>query len=332
MITKPNTVLVAQSVDFSGDGAVGSLVLLDAVHGIEIDLSAGLGNIKKLQLGVVKEAAKTTGHVSQQHPKYIAKSKSFGRDEVVDYRFTASDLYADTEDQFQVTYPADMTGITDADILHVRLDFKIDGHCTAKAEEYVFDLSLYVAAALINRINSNPDAWVEAEAGLGNGVVVVTAKRAIDYQPNAKSINSPMKYNQVEFDLASFIVKEISGTPAKKYVSFGEVVKLASAKPSPGNPYVVRDQEKDAFGYLGAQFSNQYPNIQPASSVAAVGGLVDETVTYDVFSLTAETKYRSADMSYMKSTGISAQVYVETSEETQTALESLVTNLNDWTV
>lgn len=328
MINKPNTVLVASTVDSTDTSidTLGALVVIDAEKGTLVADVADLSGVNSIQFGVIKEAKVTTGHVSQKHPAYIAKTKAFTRDELRDIRLTEG--AAGAEDTFTLTFPASYPTFVDGDILHVRLNFKVDGHVTQKAEEYAFDLTQYTASSALataigDKINGNIDSWVTAV--VVDKVITITAKNAIDYQPNAKSINSTIKFNQVEFDLASF---RVNGTSF--YYSFGTVAKTANATPGYGNPYVVRDQEKDAFGYLGAMHSTLYPNIQPASSVAASAGLVDSSKLYDTISFTAELKYRAPDESYMKSTGVTAQMYYVHTDPNLAQAELIVAAVKLW--
>ena len=326
MITKPNTVLVATAIDTTSDNdsAVGSLVVINGETGAIVSDATALTGLNSIQFGVIKEAKVATGDASIKHPVYIAKTKAFKKGELANIKSTAFSAIA--EDTFTLTLPGTMPAVIAGDVLHVKLFFKVDGHQTQKSEEYTFDLTQYtatatLATAIATRINANKDAWVTAT--VASEVVTVTAKHAIDYQPNAKSINNTINFNQVEFDLASY---KVNGT--SNYYSFGTVAKTVNATPGTGNPYVVRDQERAAFGYLGAMHSTTYPNIQPASSVAAVGGLVDATAQYDSISFTANVEYRSPDESYMKSTGVSAQVYYPHSQAT--AADSIVAAVKAW--
>ena len=328
MITKPNTVLVASSVKTTAAALeVGALMLLNGQTGLPVTDAEDIRGIESLQFGVVKEAAVTTGATSGKHPAYIAKTKAFTRDEL--RNIVTSENTASTEDTFTVTFPGTVpTNLVEGDNLHIKLSFKVDGYSVQKAESYVFDLNAYtstttLAADIATRITNNPESWVNATST--GAVLTVVAKTAIDFQPNAKSINATSKFNQVEFDLASF---KVNGTGY--YYPFGTVAKTANANPGIGNPYVVRDQEKDAMGYLGAMFSPQFPNIQPASSVAATGGLVDDSVAYDCVSFTAELKYRAPDESYMKSTGVSAQLYFVDSDANLAAANTIVDAIKAW--
>lgn len=326
-MTQPNTVLVATTVSSTATSTVGALIVLDGKTGIPVTDATDLSGVDSIQFGVVKEAAVSTGALSQRHPAYIAKTKAFTKEELKN--IVASDFSAETEDTFTITFTGTIpTNITDGDNLHVKMTYKVEGHAVNKSEGYVFDLNQYtstttLATDVAAAINANPQSWVTATSS--NAVVTVTAKRAIDYQPTAKSINSTFKFNQVEFDLASF---RVNGT--SPYYAFGTVAKTVNAGAGVGNPYVVRDQEKDAMGYLGAMFSPAYPNLQPASSVATVGGLVDESAEYNCISFTAELKYRAADQGYMKSTPVSAQMYYITSVGNNVAATEILNSVKEW--
>jgi hypothetical protein len=330
-MTTPNTVLVASAINSSAaTPAVGDLILIDAAKGTPVAFDE-LATVSEIQFGVVKAAAKTDGTAATNHPAYIAKTKAFSKSELKNIsgiHYGMDGYVAETEDSFKFTMPASMPSVVAGDKLHVRMNFKVQGIRTQKGEEYVFDLTKYtdvtdIAIALVDKINTNRDAWVTATRS--GDVVTVTAKRAIDGQVNAKTINATTDFNQVEFDMAAYSVNGPSD-----YVQFGTVAKYTNANPGMGNPYVVRDEERKAFGYLGAMHSTSYPNIQPASSVATVGGLIDETKKYDSISVTAELTYRAADQSYMKSTPVSAQMYFPTSLLAVDAAAEVISAIKTW--
>lgn len=326
MITKPNTVLVATGISTTATETLGTLVLLDAKTGLPVANAASLTGVDAVQFGVIKEPKVTTGPVENQKPIYIAKTKAFKKSELQHIVSTAG--IPATEDSYKLTVPTIPAGLIDGDNMHVRLSFKVDGHKTQKAEAYTFAIKDYataanLATAIANRINKNRDSWVTATVNAAE--VTITAKRAIDYQPNSKSINATTKFNQVEFDLAAF---KVNGTGP--YSAFGTIAKLSNSQPGIGNPYVVRDQERDAFGYEGVAHIAVYPSIMPASSVAAVGGLVNESVQYNCISFTAELAYRAPDESYMKTTPVSAQLYYPHTAGNKTAADNIVAAVKTW--
>lgn len=326
MLTKPNTVLVATSVVTTAAAlAVGAVMLLDGKTGKPLtDLQAAtLAATDTLQLGVVKAAAVTGGTAATNKPAYIAKTKAFKRSELRSIANTA--FAASAEDTYTIAVPS-TAGAVSGDNMHIKLTFKVDGFQTQKAEAYTFAIANYataadLATAIANRINNNPDSWVTASAT--DDDVTVTAKKAIDYQPNAKSLSAVTKYNQVEFELAAFKVNGVG-----PYVPFGTVVHTVNATPGFGNPYVIRDEEKDALGYEGHYHITAFPNTLPASSVAASGGLVDGTAQYNCITLVAELTYRAPDESYMKSTPVAAQLYYPTAENTDAA--AIVAAVKTW--
>lgn len=327
MITKPNTVLVASAISTVTTDVLGTLVLLDGKTGLPVTDSADLTGITSLQFGVIKEAAVTGGTNAVKRPIYIAKTKAFKKSELVNIISTAG--YAATEDSYKLKVPTTPGSAVAGDNLHVRLDFKIEGFRTQKAEEYVFGIADYanagaLATAIAARINNNPETWVTATVA-NTDEVTITAKKAIDYQPNAKSANAVTKFNQVEFELASYKVN-CTGP----YSAFGTLTKLANSNPGFGNPYVVRDQEKDAFGYEGSMHSTMFPVMQPATNVATSAGLIDGTVQYNCITFTAELAYRAPDESYMKSTPVTAQLYYPHSTQNALDAAAIVASVKLW--
>ena len=325
MITKPNTVLVATGISTTATETLGTLVLLNAKTGLPVANAASLTGVDAVQFGVIKEPKVTTGPVENQKPIYIAKTKAFKKSELQHIVSTAG--IPATEDSFKIVVPSP-AGAVVGDNMHVKLNFKVDGYQTQKAEAYVFALVSYasataLAADIADRINKNPRSWVTASVNAAE--VTITAKKAIDHQPNSKSINATTKFNQVEFDLAAF---KVNGTGP--YSAFGTIAKLSNSQPGIGNPYVVRDQERDAFGYEGVAHIAVYPSIMPASSVAAVGGLVNESVQYNCISFTAELAYRAPDESYMKTTPVSAQLYYPHTAGNKTAADNIVAAVKTW--
>lgn len=327
MLTKPNTVLVASSVvTKAADVVLGALVLLDGKTGQPISDIATQSNVDacdSLQLGVCKAVAVTSGSASVKKPAYFAKTKAFKRSEL--RTILNTEYVASAEDTFTLLVPS-TAGAAPGDNMHVKLTFKVDGFQTQKAEAYTFAIAAYadaatLAAAIATRINNNVDSWVTAS--VTDATVTVTAKKAVDYQNNAKSLNAVQKFNQVEFELAAFKVNGVG-----PYTAFGTVTHTVNATPGFGNAYVVRDEEKDALGYEGHYHIQSFPNTLPVSTVKASGGLVDATQGYDCISFTAELAYRAPDESYMKSTPVSAQCYYYTAESTDPA--AIVTAIKTW--
>ena len=325
MLTKPNTVLVASTVATTAATiAVGALMLLDAKTGKPVtDVTGDLTGIDSLQLGVCKSLAVTGGSAATNKPAYFAKTKAFKRSEL--RGLTNTPYSASAEDAFTLLVPSVANHVS-GDNMHVKLTFKVDGFQTQKAEAYTFAITNYadsaaLATAIANRINNNPDSWVTASAS--SATVTVTAKKAVDYQVNAKSLMPTSKFNQVEFELAAFKVNGVG-----PYAAFGTVTRTSSATPGFGNAYVVRDEEIDAFGYEGHYHIQSFPNTLPVSTVKSSNGLVDDTQGYDCISFTAELAYRAPDESYMKSTPVSAQCYYYTVEEADPA--AIVTAIKKW--
>lgn len=318
MTNKPNTVLVAKTVNATpvtdGISAAGELVVLDGTTGLPVD-AATVDSCSKLQLGVVIAQAITTGSNSVKRPAYIAKTKAFKRNELKSILSRAH--VAASEDTYTLTIPALPSDLVTGDNMHVRLQFKHAGNNFAKADEYAFALKSYasntaLATAVAKRINADVESW--AVATVSSNVVTITAKVAIDNQANAKTMNPTMKYNQVEFELASYIV---NGT--NDPIAYGTVAHTVNSFAGIGNPYIIRDQEKDAFGYAGAMSTNVYPNIQPTPTV-------DLTATYDTLTLEMFIDYMAPDESYTKSTGMVANVYVDDSAD----VAPVVTAIKAW--
>lgn len=75
--------------------------------------------------------------------------------------------------------------------------------------------------------------------------------------------------------------------------------------PGKGNPYIVRDRENAAFGYMGIthRANGIYPYIAPEFKS-------DLTAEYDTVTVEWDNKYLSDDNQYIKTTPLATEIYV----------------------
>lgn len=318
-MTIPNKVLVVNSFNVKpgtrqGETAlaVGQLVALNGETGA-IVTAAEAAALPKIQFGVVKRLAVSTGDASTSTPAYIVKTKAFKRSDIE--KVSAIEYSAPVEDEYEI----DFTGIKAATtinplaVAHVNLTFSLDARNVKKEEAYVIRLAGLdtdgdVSDEFARIITANRESWATVTSS--GGVLTITAKTAVDNMPNAKAVNSPFPYSQTK--MAATAYHKDNESVLSSYSTAGiDVDHTAIANPGINNAYLIRDAERAAAGYDSAHFFHVYPNQAPVSGLTLVTGTndVDATVEYDCVSLALDIKYKAADTNYTKSTTVYNSIY-----------------------
>lgn len=296
MYETPNKVLIASAAKDVVDAVVvGDLVLIDADKGAPVAV-AGLADVKKLQLGVMKRAAVTVGSLEEKRPAYMAKSKAFTRKEFIGV--TQAAYSAPVQDKFTITFTDDHANKNKDPkaMVSVRVLNDVYGFTTHNAAEYVLKCADYatgdaLAAAFEKQINADKNSCVTAKAAAK--VLTLTGKDLVTLNPAMALGNAP--YEVVSCKVFA-LLNSNSGTanPA--------VAQTAVSSVGVGNPYVIRELEKVSQGYDGATPSNLRIDARPVSEV-------DLSKTYHQMTVRFNQEYRSAD-NHLKSAPVVAQVFV----------------------
>ena len=312
MTTIPNKVLVVKQFNTAGTGLqVGDLVVLDGEKGSVISAAAAV-DTKKIQFGLVKREAIVDANPAKAAPAYIVKTKAFTRDELLTTKL--AEPTETTEDEYELDFTGLKTAVENMPlaVLQVNLTYSLDARNVKKEESYVIRIADYgTDAAIADRvaalITGTTESWAYAEAS--GAVVTLTAKKAIDYQPGAKSVNSPFPYNQTKMHVTAFH-KDSESALANHGTNGIAITRTSVADPGMNNPYVIRDHEKAAAGYDSAHFFHVYPNQRPMTGLTlTASGDIDDTVKYNCVSFAADIKYRAADTNYVKTTTVHNSIY-----------------------
>lgn len=296
MYETPNKVLIASDVKDTVDSVVpGDLVLIDADKGTPV-AATGLATVKKLQIGVVKRAAVSTGALQDKRPAYIAKSKAFSKKEFVGV--TTAAYAAPVQAKFTITFTDDHANKNKDPkaMVSVRVLNDVYGFGNHNAAEYVLKCGDYatadaLAADFEKHINADKNSCVVAKATAKT--LVLTGKDMVAVNPAIAAGNAP--YEVVMCKVFSFVHADNSTVnPA--------VVQNAVASTGIGNPYVIRELEKVSHGYDGAMPSNLRIDARPASEV-------DLSKTYHQLTVRFNQEYRSAD-NHLRTTPVVAQAFI----------------------
>lgn len=168
-----------------------------------------------------------------------------------------------------------------------------------------------------NKINKHKEARVVATST--DAVLTLTAKEKDD----SNGLHPVNLYSQVSMDV--FMWKTIpSGLLSNvMYPISNLTIAKTQGTPGRGNAKIVRDRENANLGYEGIQYRENaiYPYIAPELRV-------DLAANYDTLTLEWDNLYLSPDNQYIKTTPLSAEIYVNAGELDssvfKTALEAFV--------
>lgn len=162
-----------------------------------------------------------------------------------------------------------------------------------------------------NKINNHKQARVVATSA--DAVLTLTAKEI----PYNQGITLDAGYCQVSMDV--FMWKTIpSGLLSNvMYPISNLTIAKTQGTPGCGNAYIVRDRENWNLGYEGIQYRANaiYPYIAPEFRS-------DLSAEYDTLTLEWDNLYLSNDNQYIKTTPLSAEIYVNKDEISDSAFET----------
>lgn len=162
-----------------------------------------------------------------------------------------------------------------------------------------------------NKINNHKQARVVATSAAA--VLTLTAKEI----PYNQGITLDAGYCQVSMDV--FMWKTIpSGLLSNvMYPISNLTIAKTQGTPGRGNAYIVRDRENWNLGYEGIQYRANaiYPYIAPEFRS-------DLSAEYDTLTLEWDNLYLSNDNQYIKTTPLSAEIYVNKDEISGSAFET----------
>ena len=162
-----------------------------------------------------------------------------------------------------------------------------------------------------NKINNHKQARVVATSSAA--VLTLTAKEI----PYNQGITLDAGYCQVSMDV--FMWKTIpSGLLSNvMYPISNLTIAKTQGTPGRGNAYIVRDRENWNLGYEGIQYRANaiYPYIAPEFRS-------DLSAEYDTLTLEWDNLYLSNDNQYIKTTPLSAEIYVNKDKISGSAFET----------
>lgn len=162
-----------------------------------------------------------------------------------------------------------------------------------------------------NKINNHKQARVVATSDVA--VLTLTAKEI----PYNQGITLDAGYCQVSMDV--FMLKTIpSGLLSNvMYPISNLTIAKTQGTPGRGNAYIVRDRENWNLGYEGIQYRANaiYPYIAPEFRS-------DLSAEYDTLTLEWNNLYLSNDNQYIKTTPLSAEIYVNKDKISGSAFET----------
>lgn len=162
-----------------------------------------------------------------------------------------------------------------------------------------------------NKINNHKQARVVATSS--DAVLTLTAKEI----PYNQGITLDAGYCQVSMDV--FMWKTIpSGLLSNvMYPISNLTIAKTQGTPGRGNAYIVRDRENWNLGYEGIQYRANaiYPYIAPEFRS-------DLSAEYDTLTLEWDNLYLSNDNQYIKTTPLSAEIYVDKDEISDSVFET----------
>lgn len=171
--------------------------------------------------------------------------------------------------------------------------------------------------AFKNKINKHKQARVVATSSAA--VLTLTAKEKND----SEGLHPVNLYSQVSMDVFMWTTIPSGLLSNVMYPISNLTIAKTQGTPGRGNAKIVRDRENANLGYEGIQYRENaiYPYIAPELRV-------DLSAEYDTLTLEWDNLYLSNDNQYIKTTPLSAEIYVNSGElessTFKTALEAFV--------
>ena len=163
--------------------------------------------------------------------------------------------------------------------------------------------------AFVKKINKHKEARVTASASAA--VLTLTAKEI----PYNEGITLDHGYTQVSVEAFMWTTIPSGLLSNVMYPISNLTIAKTQGTPGRGNAYIVRDRENWNLGYEGIQYRANaiYPYIAPEFRS-------DLNAKYDTITIEWDNKYLSNDNQYIKTTPLSAEIYVNQGQITSNAL------------
>lgn len=163
--------------------------------------------------------------------------------------------------------------------------------------------------AFVKKINKHKEARVTASASAA--VLTLTAKEI----PYNEGITLDHGYTQVSVEAFMWTTIPSGLLSNAMYPISNLTIAKTQGTPGKGNAYIVRDREDAAMGYRGIthRANGIYPYIAPEFRS-------DLNAKYDTITIEWDNKYLSNDNQYIKTTPLSAEIYVNQGQITSNAL------------
>ena len=165
--------------------------------------------------------------------------------------------------------------------------------------------------AFVKKINKHKEARVTASASAA--VLTLTAKEI----PYNEGITLDHGYTQVSVEAFMWTTIPSGLLSNVMYPISNLTIAKTQGTPGKGNAYIVRDREDAAMGYRGIthRANGIYPYIAPEFRS-------DLSAEYDTLTLEWDNLYLSNDNQYIKTTPLSAEIYVNKDEISGSAFET----------
>lgn len=305
MLQKVNTVFVAGKFNLTGaTPAAADVIVYDASTGAVIDATTAIPTtVKAIQLGYVKP-----GDLS------VTKTQVIGKTMITNITPDGTQANLDNHTAGAYIAPTNAHGtvnFTSATIIPgnryvLRLIYRdLYEHPGQFTHSYEFvattnDATL-VATAITTAINAHSNARVVAT--ISGDIITLQAKDITANGFGTQGLEAITPYSQVQMKIVAYTT-----VPASRYVSAydaipGLVITNVESAPGKGNPFIVRDREQAALAYKGITYRTEWPIIKPVLNT-------NLSATYDTLVIDFKNQYQSPDNQYVKSTELTAEVYV----------------------
>ena len=163
--------------------------------------------------------------------------------------------------------------------------------------------------AFVKKINNHKGARVVASSSAA--VLTLNAKEI----PYNQGITTDAGYCQVSVEAFMWTTIPSGLLSNVMYPISNLTIAKTQGTPGRGNAYIVRDRENWNLGYEGIQYRANaiYPYIAPEFRS-------DLNAKYDTITIEWDNKYLSNDNQYIKTTPLSAEIYVNQGQITSNAL------------
>ena len=317
MINHVNTVLIAKTAPASYTNvaglAVGDVAIFDENKQL-ITATTGAQSAKAIYIGVVEgtETVYKQDGTSQEEKK-IRYSMPIQKCAKPHYVFTAFEAKA--EDKIVLTF----TNVT-PEVGHryvIRLVYndiyEHPGQFTHTYEVVATSTTAAdLAAAFQKKIAAHKGARVTAS--VSTAVLTLTAKEI----PYDQGVTLDSGYMQVSMEAFAWTTIPSGLLSNVTYPIAGLTIAKTTGTPGHGNPYIVRDREEAAWGYMGITHRDQaYPYIHPEYQS-------DLSAEYDTVTIEWDNLYRSNDNQYIKTTPLATELYINEGEFSGSVAEDII--------